>query len=93
MSAQGLYSFIINDESKNFSKIQFFEENNKILPKFENSNIGEINMKLSESYNICFYEIDVEDVNNNENNSEVANEDNNNNNCNSNNQNINTNNP
>ena len=93
MSAQGLYSFIINDERQNFSKIQFFEENNKIVPKDENSNIGEINMKLSESYNICFYEIDVEDVNNNENNSEVANEDNNNNNCNSNNQNINTINP
>ena len=93
MSHQGLYSFIINDERQNFSKIQFFEENNKIVPKDENSNIGEINMKLSESYNICFYEIDVEDVNNNENNSEVANEDNNNNNCNSNNQNINTNNP
>ena len=65
LSSQGLYSFIINDERQNFSKIQFFEENNKIVAKDENSNIGEINMKLSESYNICFYEIDVEDATNN----------------------------
>ena len=91
MSAQGLHSFIINDETKSFSKIQFYEENNKYLPKFEYSNIEEINMKLRESYNICFFEIDVEDVNNNENKSEVANEDTNNSNCNSNDKNINNN--
>ena len=65
LSSQGLYSFIINDERQNFSKIQFFEENNKILPKYENSNIEEINMNLSNCYNICFYEIDVEDATNN----------------------------
>ena len=93
ISSQGLFSFIINDETQNFSKIQFFEENNKIVPNKEYSNIEEINMKLSGSYNICFYEIDVEDVIKNENNSEVANEDNNNSNCNSNNQDIKSNNP
>jgi hypothetical protein len=63
------YSFIINDKSKNFYKVSFdYDENNTFLSKFENSNIDEINGKLSKSnYNIFFYEID-------ENNSEITNQ-------------------
>ena len=69
MDAHNFISFIINDERQDFSKVSFDNERQKI--NFENSNIDEINASLSGCYNICFYEIDVEDINNNDSNSEV----------------------
>jgi len=64
MDAHNFISFIINDKRQNFSKVSF--DNEKKVINFENSNIDEINASLSDSYNICFYEIDVEDINNND---------------------------
>ena len=53
-----LFSFILNDKN-DFSKVSFnYDKDNNILTKFENSNIDEINEKMSESFNIFFYEID-----------------------------------
>lgn len=69
MDAHNFISFIINDERQDFSKVSF--DNEKQIINFENSNIDEINASLSGCYNICFYEIDVEDINNNDSNSEV----------------------
>ena len=60
MDAQSFISFILNDERKNFSKVSF--DNEKQIISFENSNIDEINASLSDSYNICFYEIDDENI-------------------------------
>ena len=52
------FSFILNDKN-DFSKVSFdYDKDNNILTKFENSNIDEINEKMSESFNIFFYEID-----------------------------------
>ena len=70
MNAQSFISFILNDERQDYSKVSF--DNEKQIINFENSNIDEINSSLSDSYNICFYEIDVEDINNNDSNSEVC---------------------
>ena len=70
MNAQSFISFILNDERQDYSKVSF--DNEKQIISFENSNIDEINSSLSDSYNICFYEIDVEDINNNDSNSEVC---------------------
>ena len=70
MNAQSFISFILNDERQDYSKVSF--DNEKQIINFENSNIDEINASLSDSYNICFYEIDVEDINNNDSNSEVC---------------------
>jgi len=63
MNAQSFISFILNDERQDYSKVSF--DNEKQIINFENSNIDKINASLSDSYNICFYEIDVEDINNN----------------------------
>jgi len=70
MDAHNFISFILNDERQDYSKVSF--DNEKQIISFENSNIDEINASLSDSYNICFYEIDVEDINNNDSNSEVC---------------------
>jgi len=70
MNAQSFISFILNDERQDYSKVSF--DNEKQIINFENSNIDKINASLSDSYNICFYEIDVEDINNNDSNSEVC---------------------
>ena len=70
MNAQSFISFILNDERQDYSKVSF--DNEKQIINFENSNIDKINASLSDSYNICFYEIDVEDINNNDFNSEVC---------------------
>ena len=52
------FSFILNDKN-DFSKVSFnYDKDNNILTKFENSNIDEINEKMSESFNIFFYEND-----------------------------------
>lgn len=73
-------SFIINENNNDFYKISFYDDKNqKFLLDFENSNIDEINEKMTEiSYNICFYEIN--DANNDNNHSEKTTLINNNNN-------------
>ena len=60
MDAQSFISFILNDERQDYSKVSF--DNEKQIISFENSNIDEINASLSDSYNICFYEIDDENI-------------------------------
>ena len=78
---ENFLSFIKNDETQDFSKVSFeVDDKDKKKLKFEKSNIDEINKKFSKSYNICFYEIDVEDINNNVDNKETSIE----NNCNGN---------
>jgi hypothetical protein len=79
MSSEYFFSFLKKDKNQDFFKISFdYNKDDKLIPTYENSNIEEINENLSQYYNICFYEIDVENINNNDNNTEVENENNNN---------------
>jgi hypothetical protein len=79
MSSENFFSFLKKDKNQDFFKISFdYNKDDKLIPTYENSNIEEINENLSQYYNICFYEIDVENINNNDNNTEVENENNNN---------------
>lgn len=66
------FSFIINENNNDFYKICFYDDKNqKFLLDFENSNIDEINEKMTQSsYNICFYEIN--DSNNDYNSEETT---------------------
>ena len=67
MSSEYFFSFLKKDKNQDFFKISFdYDKDDKLIPIYENSNIEEINENLSQYYNICFYEIDVENINNNE---------------------------